>query len=426
MPVLVPVGHEHDPGIFKSSHLEVMISEIEKKGFHRWLIDALTEAYLEARRGKRATYDMHEFELNWETNILNLAQSLEERVYETGASIAFVIFDPKVREIFAAPARDRSVHHLAHYMGEDWWDEHFIDTSTSCRKERGTLYAIRMAQKQMLAVTENCTRKAWVVKMDLQGYFMSLPREKLCRKILKDIDKQFEPYWDKAAARALYALCKFLWESVILDDPVKKARKRGPRSNWDPEVLPKNKSLYGQMPGYGIVIGNLTSQLASNIYLDQLDKFITVTLGYKYYGRYVDDFYLMVAEEDYARLKKDIVLIERFLREELELTLHPKKRYMQSVYKGMPYLGARIYPHCLYPSDRTQAKFRKAVRDYINGVGKVESVISYLGHMKHLDADGFILKVFREFDWNYEVYLDSKQALRRPMAELVEEMARKI
>lgn len=151
--------------------------------------------------------------------------------------------------------------------------------------------------------------------MDLQGYFISLPREKLCRKILKDIDKQFEPYWERGAARALYALCKFLWESVILDDPVKKARKRGALSNWDPEVLPKNKSL----------------------------------------------------------------------REELELTLHPKKRYMQSVYKGMPYLGARIYPRCLYPSDRTQAKFWKAVRDYDSGVGKAESVISYLGHMKHLD-----------------------------------------
>ena len=153
---------------------------------------------------------------------------------------------------------------------------------------------------------------------------------------------------------------------------------------------------------------------------------MTVILGYKYYGRYVDDFYIMVREEEYAKLKRDIKVIEDFISRELELTMHPKKRYMQSIYKGLPYLGARIYPRCLYPSDRTQAKFKKAVREYSDGVGSVESVISYLGHMKHLDADGFICKVFREYNWDFEVYLESKADLRRPMADLVEEMARKI
>ncbi|MBQ3452944.1 RNA-directed DNA polymerase [Candidatus Saccharibacteria bacterium] len=408
------------------SNLERAIREIDSRGFHTWLVNALTEAYMTARKGKRATYDMHEFELHWEENILNLAQSIEERVYEPGSSIAFVIFDPKVREIFAAPARDRSVHHLVHSLGDDWWDKQFIFTSTSCRKGKGTLMAIKKAQQQMLEVTENCARKARVVKLDLQGYFMSLPREKLYRKIAKDLDRQFEAYRDLKAARLLYALCKFLWGQVIMDDPVKKARKRGPKSNWDTKVLPRNKSLYGQMPGYGIVIGNLTSQLASNIYLDKLDKFVTVILGYKYYGRYVDDFYIMVREEEYAKLKRDIKVIEDFISRELELTMHPKKRYMQSIYKGLPYLGARIYPRCLYPSDRTQAKFKKAVREYSDGVGSVESVISYLGHMKHLDADGFICKVFREYNWDFEVYLESKADLRRPMADLVEEMARKI
>ena len=163
------------------SNLERAIREIDSRGFHTWLVNALTEAYMTARKGKRATYDMHEFELHWEENILNLAQSIEERVYEPGSSIAFVIFDPKVREIFAAPARDRSVHHLVHSLGDDWWDKQFIFTSTSCRKGKGTLMAIKKAQQQMLEVTENCARKARVVKLDLQGYFMSLPREKLPR-----------------------------------------------------------------------------------------------------------------------------------------------------------------------------------------------------------------------------------------------------
>lgn len=427
MKSLLPNNAEPDDGLMGLApiDLEKIFDEIDEHGFHRWLVVALTNAYMEARKGKRATYDMHEFELNWQKNILNLAQTLEERIYEPGSSITFVIFDPKVREIFAAPARDRSVHHLLYVMSAGWYDQRFVETSTSCRVGRGTLYAIRRAQEQMLEVTENCTKKARVVKMDLAGYFMSLPREKLCRVVLEGLDEQFVPYRGRKAAALVYALCKFLWQQVLMDDPVKKARKRGSESNWDTKVLPSNKSLFSQPEGYGIVIGNLTSQLASNIYLDKLDKFVTVTLGYKYYGRYVDDFYIMVAEKDYIQLKQDIRLIERFLREELGLVLHPKKRYMQSVYKGMPYLGARVYPHCLYPSDRLQAKFRRAVYDYDNGKGGLESVISYLGHMKHLDAGGFVKNVFREVGWDYAIYLESLREVRRPMADLAEEMARK-
>lgn len=425
---LLEAFNEGSPLRLKSetSYLWRSIREIQKRGFHAWLLDELTEAFMEARKNKRMTHDMHEFELNWEENILKLAQSIEERVYKPGSSISFVTFDPKVREIFAAPAKDRTVHHFLHRLGNESWDKDFIPTSTSCRVGRGTLYAIRQAQKQMQEVTKNWTKKARVVKLDLRGYFMSLPRGKLLKKIMKGVDKQFAPYRGIPGVEMLYALCRFLWEMTIMDDPVKKARKRGPRSNWDPEILPPNKSLYTQAPGYGIVIGNLTSQLASNIYLDALDKYVTETLGYKYYGRYVDDFYIIVAEEDYKKLKRDIKLIEAFLENELELTLHPKKRYMQSVYKGLPFLGARIYPRCLYPSDRTQAKFREAVRKYDNGAGSVESVISYLGHMRHLDADRFIKKVFSEFGWDFEVYLETKEEFRRPMKDLVEEMARKI
>ena len=408
------------------ANLEEIFDYIDKHGFHQWLVEALTDAYMAARRGKRATHDMHEFELNWQKNILNLAKALEERVYEPGSSIAFVIFDPKVREIFAAPAKDRSAHHLLYGMSAGWYDKRFVSTSTSCRVGRGTLFAINMAQKQMLEVTENCTKKARVVKLDLAGYFMSLPREKLSKVIVKGLDKQFAPYKGRTAAALVYALCKYLWEKVLLDDPVKRARKRGAQTNWDPATLPPNKSLYSQPEGYGIVIGNLTSQLASNIYLDRLDKFVTVTLGYKYYGRYVDDFYIMVAEEDFEQLKRDIKLIEKFLRDELGLVLHPKKRYVQSVYKGLPYLGARIYPRCRYPSDRLQANFRRAVYEYHYSGKGVESVISYLGHMKHLDAGGFIRKVFQEVGWDYEVYLETLAVRRRPMEDLVEEMARKI
>ena len=177
-------------------------------------------------------------------------------------------------------------------------------------------------------------------------------------------------------AEELYATCKFLWERIIMDDPVSKARKRGGR------------------------------KLESNVLLGELDIFITKILGYEYYGRYVDDFYIMVTEEEYPQLKRDIKLIENFLKNRLNLTLRPTKRYCQSVYKGMPYLGARIYPRCLYPSDRLQAKFRKAIYDYDRSKGSIDTVISYFGHVRHMDADEFVRKVFREVGWNYDILTD--------------------
>ena len=145
----------------------------------------------------------------------------------------------------------------------------------------------------------------------------------------------------------------------------------------------------------------LTSQLVSNIYLDQLDRYIFYELGYKNYGRYVDDFFIMVPEREYTKLKDDIVKIEDFLRMELNLTLHKKKRYYQEVNKGMNFLGARIYPHCLYPSDRMQKKFRCAVAELMQGHRDVESIVSYLGIMLHLDGKNFQKRIFEENGWRF-------------------------
>lgn len=91
--------------------------------------------------------------------------------------------------------------------------------------------------------------------------------------------------------------------------------------------MPPSKSLFRQPKGQGIAIGNLTSQLISNIYLDQLDRHITLTFGFSHYGRYVNDFYLVsTSKGDLVHAARDI---ERYLRHELSLTLHPHKQHLQ-------------------------------------------------------------------------------------------------
>ena len=377
-------------------------NEVERaysEGIRQWLLIELTKAFQEARKGKLKTCDEHSFEEHWVENLVSLRDSILECRYKPSASVAFVIFDPMVREIFAAPFRDRVVHHFLYNMQAGWWDRRFLYDSYSCRVGKGTLFGVRRAQRFMQKVTDNYTKKAYIVKLDIRGYFMSLPREKLYAQVKKGLDWQFAEVLDDRMGHQIYKICAFLWRRILFDDPASKAWKRGPIKNWNTGILPAKKSLFMQPPGQGIVIGNLTSQLVSNIYLDQLDRYIFYDLWYKNYGRYVDDFFIMVPEEEYEELKNDVRKIEDFLKEELGLTLHKKKRYYQEVNKGMNFLGARVYPHCLYPSDRLQKKFSQAATGLMYGYKDVESIVSYLGIMLHLNAESLQKEVFNKNGW---------------------------
>ena len=380
-------------------NLSSEIEEIYAVGVRQWLLIKLTQAFQEARKGKLKTCDEHFFEQHWMENVVSLRNSILEYRYNPSASVTFVIFDPMVRDIFAAPFRDRVVHHFLYNMQAGWWDKRFIYDSYSCRVGKGTLLGIQRAQKFMQKVTDNYSKKAYIIKLDVRGYFMSLPREKLYERVKWGLKRQFADAINDRMGYQIYKICDFLWRRVLFDDPASKAWRRGPKSNWSPDILPPEKSLFMQPPGQGIVIGNLTSQLVSNIYLDQLDRFIFYDLGYKNYGRYVDDFFIMVPEEEYEKLKMDIPRIEYFLKAKLGLILHKKKRYCQEVQRGMGFLGARVYPHCLYPSDRLQRKFRKAARGLVNGYKDTESIISYLGIMLHLDSKKLEKEIFEKYGW---------------------------
>ena len=145
----------------------------------------------------------------------------------------------------------------------------------------------------------------------------------------------------------------------------------------------------------------IAAKLVSNIMLDQLDRYIYYELGYKRYGRYVDDFYIVVTAEELAQLKKDISKIDMFLKGELELTLHPKKRYLQEVHKGVEFLGAVVYPNHLAPSKRFKNNFYKAAAEVGMGYRDVNSIISYLGLFKHYDSKKFSKRVFDYYGWDY-------------------------
>jgi hypothetical protein len=153
--------------------------------------------------------------------------------------------------------------------------------------------------------------------------------------------------------------------------------------------------LFYAPPKKGLPIGNLTSQLFGNIYLNDLDHFMKSTLKCKYYGRYVDDFVIVHPEKSF--LTALVPQIKEFLNENAQLTLHPKKIHLQECAKGIPFLGAVIKPYRIYLRNRTKGSFFKKIQ-YWNSQCKKASFCSkekvrcqsclnsYLGLMKHFNS----------------------------------------
>lgn len=357
------------------------------------LMRALYESFLMARRGKLNTNDEFKFEVNWYENLEQLADDIIMRRYKPSRPKAFIISNPVYREIFAAPFRDRIVHHLLYAIVAPWWDKRFISDATSCRNNKGTDYAVARLQKFMRKASLNGQRKAYVMKGDISGYFMSLKRELLYKKILWGLERQF------SAKGWLHDLCIYLWKEIIFDDPIEGVRIAGKISDW--QVLPVNKSLFNQPEGQGIVIGNLTSQLLSNVFMNDFDWYVKKTLGFKYYGRYVDDFFIVITGDEIPKAQMAMKNeISDFLAE-MGLTLHPKKHYLQEVNKGCPFLGKMVHLDANLPGKRYRKNMRKAIINFESGNGDIETVISYIGMAKHMAAKKLLADTFEYVGWKY-------------------------
>jgi hypothetical protein len=266
----------------------------------------LFQAYKAARRHKRYKPCQMRFEQNLEEELIRLRNEIVDRTYVPRPSSCFVISEPKKREIFAADFRDRIVHHLFYNYTYELFERSFIHDSYSCRIGKGTHYGIERLKHHIRSESRNHSRSCFVLKLDIEGYFMHIEREKLlsvCRhtifSMLSHASNQKGKTWREVLD---LSLIDFLMEKIIMNDPVDGCIVKGRKSDW--KGLPANKSLFGSPAGFGLPIGNLTSQLFSNVYLNVLDQFVKRQLHCRYYGRYVDDFYFVSADRKRLRQYK--------------------------------------------------------------------------------------------------------------------------
>ena len=358
------------------------------------LMELFVAEKIARRGGKRKTMDTHGFEVNLMENLVRLRDALWEGEYYPNRGTVHVIFDTVQREIFAAPYVDRILHHWVVGTIMKWWEPRLCYNSYSCRKGKGTLFGIKRLRHHILQVSDNWTKPAYVIQLDISGYFMHIKRDILYDRVMWGLDQQFPP--EKRDKR--YIILKWAISQIVFDDPTDGVRLQGTYKDWI--GLPDDKSLMVQPEGQGMVIGNYTSQTFSNIYLDALDRFIVFDLGWKHYGRYVDDFYFVVTEEELPQAKRDIQAISDFLAG-YGLKLNLKKTRITEVHKGIKFLGAVVRGNQIFPGKRVVRNFREAVYQVATGQRGPEVIVSYLGMFSHYDAGKIIAKVFDNVGWDY-------------------------
>ncbi len=321
-------GGEHTQKIFRVSFEEIVSME------------NLLDAWGEFLVGKRKKSDVQAFKENLLENIRALHDDLVAYRYRHGIYYHFTITDPKPRDIHKATVRDRLLHHAIHRKLYPFFDRVFIADSFSCREEKGTHRAMDRFRDFVRSVSRNDTRTCWVLKLDIRKFFASIDHDVLL-SILYSRVSDLSTMW--------------MFERIV-------------------------SSFTGTRPGKGLPLGNLTSQLFANVYMNELDQFVKHRLRAKRYIRYADDFVLL--HEDREVLIHQLHQIEIFLWEALRLRLHPKKIELRTVASGVDFLG------WIHFSDHRV--LRKATRDRmfrrLTEKSTKQVFSSYSGLLRHGNA----------------------------------------
>lgn len=316
-------------------------------------LENLLEAWQEFVRGKRGKKDVQHFSMRLMDNIFALHEDLLQHTYKHGGYQAFKINDPKPRDIHKATVRDRLLHHAIYRKLCPFFDKTFIADSYSCRLEKGTHKSINRFRGFAYKVSKNNTQTCWILKCDIRKFFANIDHT-----ILLNILKEYIP--DK----------NIMW---LLEEVIESFNTKG-------------------KIGVGLPLGNLTSQLFVNIYMNKFDQFVKHKLKEKYYIRYADDF--VIFSENKKWLESIVIYFGKFLHGELKLELHPDKVFIKTLASGVDFLGwVNFSDHRVL---RTASKRRMLKRLKDNPTP--ETLNSYLGILSYGNAQKLEMEILRSVE----------------------------
>lgn len=302
-------------------------------------VENFCEAWQEFIRGKRKKKDVQEFAMNLGDEIVALHDELMSGGYQHGSYHHFAINDSKPRDIHKATVRDRLLHHAIHRKLYSFFSDMFISDSFSCQTGKGMHRAINRFRSMARKVSRNHTRTCWVLKCDIRKFFASIDH----RILLAILEQQIE-------------------DRRLLD------------------LLGRVVGSFEFSTGKGLPLGNLTSQLLANVYMNKLDQFVKQILRVKWYIRYADDFVFL--SEDRNALVAHLSAVESFLSSRLLLRLHPDKVTIETVAYGVDFLGWVHFPNHRVLRTKTKRRMMNRIRKHPNN----ETLQSYRGLLDHGNA----------------------------------------
>jgi retron-type reverse transcriptase len=319
---------------------------------------ALNKTRLGKEKYKAAAIRFTEHET---VNIRELVAQLQDKSYRVGPYSQFTVYEPKEREIYAPCFRDKILQHMVHSVLKHIYWPCFISDSYACIENKGTHACVERIGHFLRKAQWQYGKGAFIVKIDIRKFFYTIDREVL-KKLLRKKIRCHDTLW--------------LLDSIIDSSPA---------------------------PERGLPLGNLTSQLFANIYLNELDQYVKRRLGVKYYLRYADDAIAMVQSKDEARRILEATRV--YLSERLNLDLNAKKSKIFPIEQGVNAIGFKHHPtHRLLRND-CKKKVKRKLRAMPGLVecgsmteGRAQQMIgSWYGHARYANAFRFIRKLEDKF-----------------------------
>lgn len=320
------------------------------------MMDNLILAYNKARKGKNSQYGVRLFEKDLEKNLIKLQRELVSLTYKTSDYSVFTIYDPKEREIFRLPFRDRVVHHAIMNLLEPIWTSVFISNSYSCIKGRGIHGALKHLKRDL----QDSKNTAYCLKLDIRKFYPSIKHDILKRIIRKRIKDN----------RLLYVL-----DSIIDSAP-------------------------------GVPIGNYLSQFFANLYLSYFDHWIKEEKKVKYYYRYADDIVILAGSKSY--LHDLFIQMNKYLSENLQLEIKKNYQIFPVEKRGIDFIGyVFFHDHILMRKTIKKRLCRKVVKLNKRSLPSKEykqQIASWIGWAKHCNSRNLLKTIIKNEEilrlWN--------------------------
>ena len=387
----------------------VSVSSATPQAVYDIPFSSIIRAWIVCERNKRSSNSCTKFRWHACRDLKLLWEQICQGKYEPNASMVFMVTYPVLREVWAAAFRDRVMHHWEALRFGPILEDFFLeagDASMNCRKGYGPLRAVRTVGKMIYDFTEGYTRQdCLIVGGDFANFFMSIDKDILWVALQQLVGEQYSGS-DKAAL--MYAMSKTLYHR-----PQDKYFRKSSEKLWN--GLPARKSLFHMN---GLAIGNLPSQLWANLMGAIFTMWIMQVKGYANFVIFVDDFRVLVRSREEGR--KLIEDIREYLAEQLHITLHPDKVYLQHYTKGTKMVGAVIKPNRSYIANRTRGRFISAMRkfkamweatDELRCEAMLEklraTINSYLGLMSHYSSYKLRRRICEEYilpTWSQYIY----------------------